>query len=414
MGRTARDNRDRPHPQPVERIELSEDHLRFRVIAVVVFLVLGLGTLGYSLLRLLGSNQGWETIEVNNGSLGDVSKEFVLQYRLGAADLSPTAEKKALTLVYSDAVRRAWLLFYTAEKSDEVIGLTALNERPNEELTIDQALYDALERVTKDGNRAIYLGPLYGHYDSLFASQSDQEATEVDPLRNPAVKEEIERLVSFASDPAMIELRCLGDCRVLLSVSAEYQAYLKESWEETYLDFGWMRNAFIADYIADRLTEQGLTHGVLSSQDGFVRNLYDGKEEASYTLLRRSGNEIQGAGTMKYSGARSLLFFHDYPLSEAQEAYSYYCYEDGTVRAPYVDPADGMLKAAAHEMLLYTDAEHGSLGCSELLMEAMQCYVGEKVMTTQLASLESRGIMYLLFDGEKILTNDVNLKYEPE
>ena len=185
MGRTARDNRDRPHPQPVERIELSEDHLRFRVIAVVVFLVLGLGTLGYSLLRLLGSNQGWETIEVNNGSLGDVSKEFVLQYRLGAADLSPTAEKKALTLVYSDAVRRAWLLFYTAEKSDEVIGLTALNERPNEELTIDQALYDALERVTKDGNRAIYLGPLYGHYDSLFASQSDQEATEVDPLRNP-------------------------------------------------------------------------------------------------------------------------------------------------------------------------------------------------------------------------------------
>ena len=111
MGRTARDKRDLPHPEPVERIELSEKHVGLRVAAVILFLALGLGTIAYALFSLLDSKTGWVTIEANNGSLGDVCKEFVFQYRLGAADLSPTEEKKALTLLYGEAVRRAYQIF---------------------------------------------------------------------------------------------------------------------------------------------------------------------------------------------------------------------------------------------------------------------------------------------------------------
>ena len=105
MGRTARDNR--PNLKPVQRIELSEGNVKARIIAVIVFALLGIGSIAYAMFSMLGSKSGWETIEANNGSLGDISKEFVFTYRLGAADMSPTAEKKALTTLYTNFTRKS-------------------------------------------------------------------------------------------------------------------------------------------------------------------------------------------------------------------------------------------------------------------------------------------------------------------
>ena len=407
MGRTARDKRDLPHPEPVERIELSAKHVGLRVAAVILFLALGLGTIAYALFSLLGSKTGWVTIEANNGSLGDVSKEFVFQYRLGAADLSPTEEKKALTLLYGEAVRRAYQIFVAKDADADAKGLASLNSHPNVEFTVDPGLYEALRVATKGANRAIYLGPLYALYDSLFCSTTDQEAAECDPERNEQVRSEVERLMTYVSDPSMIDLKLLGENRVKLSVSVEYLAYLKENWDTTYLGFGWMQNAFVSDYIADMLLNAGYANGLLISEDGFVRNMYDGKEEASYAISRRDEGVVSSAGAFRLAGAVSLIYLHDYPLLTAQEN-SYFTYEDGTIRAPYVDTEDGMLKSAAHELILAAPKgdDDKTMGLSELVMRAQKVYARDDLDLKDLADLMKDGVGYLYFEKGAAFVSD--------
>ncbi len=49
----------------------------------------------------------------------------------------------------------------------------------------------------------------------------------------------------------------------------------------SFIDFSWMRNAFIADYLAEGLAARGFGKGALTSFDGFARNLEQGGEDFS-------------------------------------------------------------------------------------------------------------------------------------
>ncbi len=405
MGRTARDNR--PNLKPVQRIELSEGNVKARIIAVIVFALLGIGTIAYAMFSMLGSKSGWETIEANNGSLGDISKEFVFTYRLGAADMSPVAEKKALTTLYTNLTRKAYQIFLANERYNDVTGLYALNVNPNTELTIDPALYKALQTVTADGSRVIYLAPLYSQYAAVFYSREDAEAAEYDPMKNAELTEEVQTLLGYVNDPTSVDLTFLGENRVCLKVSDEYKTYLSENWGTDYLDFGWMRNAFIADYVADGLLAAGYQNGVLTSCDGFVRNMYAGKEKGSFSVYHRNGNVVKQEFSMEFDDARSYVFLHDYPLG-VLESEHYYEYADGTIRCPYVDPADGNAKAVVDTFIAYAPQSQG-LCCSELLMHAIKAYVTDDLNTAALAEMGAQNINYLFFLKNQIVTNDETL-----
>ncbi|MCD8014832.1 MAG: hypothetical protein LUG99_16995 [Lachnospiraceae bacterium] len=59
----------------------------------------------------------------------------------------------------------------------------------------------------------------------------------------------------------------------MLFVSDDHLAYAEETGFLSYIDFFWMKNAFIIDYLTDTLIEKGYTQGASSSYDGFDRNL---------------------------------------------------------------------------------------------------------------------------------------------
>ena len=105
MNRTARD-RTGDHPAPVQRIELNEDKLHTRFILAVVFLALGVGAILFALLRLLTPDTGWQEIETSGGGYS-VGSDFVFYYDLGAGGGSVTAEKKQLTVLYTQAAAEA-------------------------------------------------------------------------------------------------------------------------------------------------------------------------------------------------------------------------------------------------------------------------------------------------------------------
>ena len=80
--RTGGRRRDLPHPRPVNKIELSAEHGRLRLILAVVFLVMGAFFIAYSVANLSSKESGWNEIEVQSSEY-NCSGDFVFLYCLG-------------------------------------------------------------------------------------------------------------------------------------------------------------------------------------------------------------------------------------------------------------------------------------------------------------------------------------------
>ena len=105
-----------------------------------------------------------------------------------------------------------------------------------------------------------------------------------------------------------------------------------------------MKNAFVADLVAEELTAGGITQGVLSSFDGFTRNL-DGREGTyDYPLHHRRDGAVWLAGNLRYQGPKSLVCLRDFAANE-RDMERFYTLQNGEVRTPYLDTADAQLKS---------------------------------------------------------------------
>ena len=402
MGRSARDNR--PRLKPVEKIELSGENLTLRLIAAAVFLLLGAGALTYALTQLLTPEGGWQTIEVSASEGASCGDEFVFLYELGAAGTSVSAESRAVTRLYSDACGRMFQVFHTLESFEGVTNLRDVNLHPNETLTVDEVLYRAFETVQRCGDRTVYLGPVYERYNGLFHCTDDSQLPDFDPWLSREVREEYEAAAALAGDPRAVDLRLLGDNQVCLYVSEEYLAYARQKGIQRYLDFGWLTNAFVIDYLAQVLTENGYTHGSISSYDGFIRNL-DGREmDYALNLYDLADGTIWPAGVMNYRGPKNIVYLRDYPLNEA-DGQRMYLLKTGEVRTGYLSPEDGRCKSAAHDLITYSDR----LGCAEIALRLAPIYVADTLDVPVLERLADSGIQTVRIENRVIHGTDPGL-----
>ena len=78
---------------------------------------------------------------------------------VGSGGVSAGGEAKALSLIYTDAAVKGYRLFNIDESFDDVTNLYDINQHPNEVMTVDPVLYDALKKVSDANCREIYLGP---------------------------------------------------------------------------------------------------------------------------------------------------------------------------------------------------------------------------------------------------------------
>lgn len=242
MKRTS--NRTQYTPKPVEKVELSEKHLTLRIAALVLLILIAVSSIVYGVVSLFHKEAGWERIEPVTSETSCAS-DFVLLYHLGTTELSPKTESRLVNGVYSQALVKAYQLFTDAESFENVHNIRYLNEHPNETVELEQPLYQALEQVVRSGDRSVYLAPVYARYDDLFDCTDDSQTSDFDPLLNQAVAAEYAVLAAFARDPASVDLKLLGENKVMLSVSEEYLQFQSTEGYETFLDFIWLKNAFV-------------------------------------------------------------------------------------------------------------------------------------------------------------------------
>ena len=373
MGRTAK-NRNTPHLPPVKRIELSSSHVKLRIALALLLLAVGIAVLGHAITALLTPETGWTEIEANSSAELNCAEDFVFLYPVGASGASPTAEKKALTTLYTQASVTAYRLFSNDADFDGLNNVRSINRHPNEELTVDPALYGAFAQIAASGDRSLYLAPIYDIYDGIFHCDDDVQTADFDPRQNDELRAWFLEVCAYANDPAHVNLELLGENRVRLRVSEEYLACAEAEEIDSFIDFYWMKNAFIADYLADALLQGGCPIGTISSFDGFARNL-DAGSGADYALniYDRVGQNIYPAAVMHYSGARSIVSLRNYP-GHTRDALRFYALRSGEIRTPYLDARDGLERSALNDLTVYS----ADRNCGEILLELIPVYIADE------------------------------------
>lgn len=402
MGRYAKDNR--PHIKPVEKIQLSEDNTTRRIIAAALFLLLGAGALVYAFVQLFTPETGWQAIQTGTSDGPTCGDDFNFQYELGSGNQAPAAENRALSLLYTRACQTAYQLFHTEERFEGVVNLREINLRPNEALVVDEVLYRAFETVQKAGDRTVYLGPVYARYEDLFYCQDDAQLVDFDPRLSPEVAEEYAAITAYAADPAHIDVELLGDNQIRLRVSEDYLTYARQEGIDHFLDFGWMENAFIVDYLAETMISSGYTHGCITSIDGFARCLDDRDVGYGLNLLAQRESAPIQVGTMEYQGPMSLAGLRTFALGSGDERW-FYRLRSGETRTLYLDPADGVCRSAADSVVGYSQVH----SCAELAVEIAPVFVADKLDPAAARELVAQGIQLVVCREERIYTTDSDL-----
>ena len=390
-------------PKPVEKIELSEKYLGWRILFFILFVILAVSSFGSCINSLFSAETGWQEIEANSTTV-NCSSDFVFMYYLGGSGVDATTENKALKLVYTEACEMAHKLFHNKETFEDVINVCYINQHPNEVLEVDAGLYEAFSVIEKYGNRNIYMAPVYGQYDEIFYVNDESELVNYDPYSSAEVAADYAEIATYANNPEMVDIQLLGDNKIKLHVSEEYLAYAEENYITDFIDFFWMKNAFVTDYLADYLIESGYTMGSLSSYDGFSRTLDTTENSYSFNIYDREEMTVYPAAVMQYSGTRSVVYLRDYMMSE-MDLQHYYALSNGEVRTSYIDVADGFPKTAIDNLYSYSD----ELGCAEVLMQVIPVYVTEEFQTEAVAALAEAGIYSIYCEESVIKYNDASL-----
>lgn len=386
---------DRPVIDKTIHIPLPENKLKLRTALVIALIVLAVASFAFGVNSLVGTDAGMAEITVLSGEM-NAGDDFTFYYNLGFGGADATDERREVRSLYSQAATDALEIFSSDVEAEGGGNLYYLNSRPNEDVAVDGALYSALEQLEGSGTRYHYLAPLYEQYYAMFNSASDAEAAEYDPRLNDAQAEFFSQIAAFTSDSGEIALELLGDNKVRLHVSEEYMRFAEANGVTTFIDLTWMKNAFIADYIAQELIDAGYTHGALISDDGFMRCLDDETgAEYSFTFSHRDGTTITNLSTLQFSGTVSIAYLHDYPL-ESGNSGGYYLYSDGTLRSAFLDTADGLDRSCVPELAAYSFED----GCAGLALRLAPVFISSDLDMNELAELEKDGItVYYTQDG---------------
>lgn len=378
----------RSRARQVEEIEISEDRIKLRVVLLVLTILIAVGAFAYGMGALFSSEPGLQEITVLSTGKLNCGDEFTFYYYLGAGEASATAEQKSVRALYSQASIDAYRLFNADMGFEDCGNLWSVNEHINEAVPVDPVLYEAFALLEANGARYHYLAPVYPLYLSLFQCQYDQETEAYDPFLNADLRAFCSETARFAGDPGHITVELLGDNTVRLKVSEDYLRFARENGITRFIDFFWMKNAFAADYIAGVLRENGYTRGTLLSRDGFVRHLDDTPgAEFTFALFRREGTMVSTWDTLRFSAPVSIVYLRDHPLGDGDGG-NYYVREDGAIRFPYIDTADGLCKSAIPDLA----ASSAELSCAEIALKIAPIYIADTPDETALRALTQEGI----------------------
>lgn len=391
-----------PYVPPVKHIELDEKKIKPRLILTIVFFIIAIIAITYGVVSMNSTDDGWRTVEVSSKLDGSCIPEIAFQYNLGASGIAAGVEYRELSKVYTEAADNATKFFNNRYYVD-TSNLRTLNDSPNSDVAVAQELYDALKLLSDSGRREIFYAPYYDEYTSLFLCVDENEAYNFDPKRNPEVEQYINSLSAYVGDENHVSLTFGENNTLRLNVSDEYLAFAEEYGITSYVDLYWMKNAFVVDYIAEKLTENGFYFGSLSTFDGYVRNLDKGSGYIyGFNLYDKVGDTVNPAAIMKYSGQISVVNYRSYPMTDLDAPY-YSEDADGNTLSKYIG-GNGYPASATGSLVMFSREK----SCAEILVSTMEYYLADTLDTAAIESIPEISCVYC--EDSKVVTNSTDEK----
>ena len=399
MKRTARDNRER-QPKPVQRVEVSEKHIKFRVIALIVAIVVAVTAIGFGVYSALKKDKGMTAITVT-ATLRNCGDEFLFYYNVGYGKTSATAEYRALTSIYSQLCVDAYRIFDEYEVYDDIVSVDYINSHPNERITVNETLYNAFSKMLECAGRYIYYSMVYDYYSSIFYADSDLEASNFDPYLSDEIEDYYKEICAYADSAENINLSLYDDYSVELCVSEQFLKFADESASRKFLSFSWFKNAFIIDYLADELIKRGYTDGYITSYDGYTRTLSE--RNMNLKIYDRDESYIYDVCNLSMD-VGSIVVLRNFPVGLPRNYY--YLYENGDIRTRYIDKFGLSLNNNT------TFASYAKANCSDILMAIYLIWASPSVDNDKVVSLTADGINSVYVKDRTVYYTEDNLKID--
>lgn len=391
-----------PYVPPVKHIELDEKKIKPRLILTIVFFIIAIIAITYGVVSMNSTDDGWRTVEVSSKLDGSCIPEIAFQYNLGASGIAAGVEYRELSKVYTEAADNATKFFNNRYYVD-TSNLRTLNDSPNSDISVAQELYDALKLLSDSGRREMFYAPYYDEYTSLFLCVDENEAYNFDPKRNPEVEQYINSLSAYVGDKNHVSLTFGENNTLRLNVSDEYLAFAEDYGITSYVDLYWMKNAFVVDYIAKQLMENGFYFGSLSTFDGYVRNLDKGSGYIyGFNLYDKVGDTVNPAAIMKYSGQISVVNYRSYPMTDLDAPY-YSEDADGNTLSKYIG-GNGYPASATGSLVMFSREK----SCAEILVSTMEYYLADALDTAEVENIPEINCVYC--EDSKVVTNSTDEK----
>ena len=391
-----------PYVPPVKHIELDEKKIKPRLILTIVFFIIAIIAITYGVVSMNSTDDGWRTVEVSSKLDGSCLPEIAFQYNLGASGVAAGVEYRELSKVYTEAADNATKFFNNRYYVD-TSNLRTLNDSPNSDVAVEPELYDALKLLSDSGRREMFYAPYYDEYTSLFLCVDENEAYNFDPKRNPEVEQYINSLSAYVGDENHVSLTFGENNTLRLNVSDEYLAFAEDYGITSYVDLYWMKNAFVVDYIAKKLTENGFYFGSLSTFDGYVRNLDKGSGYIyGFNLYDKVGDTVNPAAIMKYSGQISVVNYRSYPMTDLDAPY-YSEDADGNTLSKYIG-GNGYPASATGSLVMFSREK----SCAEILVRTMEYYLADTLDTAEVENIPEISCVYC--EDSKVVTNSTDEK----
>lgn len=226
----------------------------------------------------------------------------------------------------------------------------------------------------------------------------------MDPAYSEELSAFVKKAVSYISTGQDVVLEFLDDYKVRLSLSKAYETFLREEGVTTIIDYGYLRNALVVDYISARIRDAGYRYGVLMSRDGYVANFDDSREKFTLNIPAADETHSFAACTLQYEGAQNMVMLHSMKYLANDFAW-YYRYADGTTRTPYIG-VDGWNKAAYDSLVSYSK-EHSVTAIAAKLYGV---YVIDEEKAQAVNSLKAENIDTITVSNHKIVSTDSGAK----
>lgn len=389
-------------PKPVKKIELDERHIKLRIILLIVFSLLAVGAIFFTLYKIANKDNGWQQVTLRTRDSAKLENDFYFSYYVKSA-----SEYRKVSAAYDK-------YFISAKKdlddnNDYSNNVYYINHHPNTEIEISPFLYECFSDILSDTNY-LYLGSINHYYDQIIYNIDDTFINKYDPMSNTDIANIVNDLLTYINN-GDVELKLLDDNKIKLYVSNDYLSFLDYHDIDKIIDFSWLENAYIIDYLKTNLKKDGFKRGIIRTYDGYNISLDDDSYNYKYTLFDEINNHSGKIGEFIYNANSTIVNFKNFIVYNKDMSFIRYM-SDNTRRTYYISNIDGFSKASTRYLLSYSNNS-----CVKTAKMLSNIYIND-TFDESLINLNKDNYNFIWYDNYNVYHTDkdveINITFSTE